>query len=151
MGGVHGGVGAGLHGGDEVNVRGSSKYRLPSKRVAELKNYCYQYQTWIEALEEIAELSAPVLDGMPRGTDTSDPVARLATARERFARNIRNVDQCIEGCTQDLSLRQAVRVAVTSPRVTFAWLKANGMVHYERDAYYIAVRRFYWLLDKVRD
>ena len=134
-----------------MNVRGSAKYRIQSKRLAELRNYAYQYSSWIEAVEEVAELSAPVLDGMPRGTDTSDPVGRLAANRERYLRNIRTVDKCIEGCTDDKSLQRAVRKAVTTPRITFEWLKANGMVYYERDAYYIAVRRFYWLLDKIRD
>lgn len=134
-----------------MNVRGSAKYRMPSRRVAELKNFAYQYPSWIEALEEIAELSAPVLDGMPRGTDTSDPVGRLAANRERYRRNIAAVDECIEGSTQDPSLRKAVRIAVTTPRVTFAWLKAQGIIFYERDSYYLAVRRFYWLLDKIRD
>ena len=100
-----------------MNVRGIAKYRLPSKRLAELRNYAYQYPQWIEGLEEIAELSAPVLDGMPRGTDTSDPVGRLASSRERYARNVSLVDSCIDGSTKDAELRKAVRIAVTTPRV----------------------------------
>lgn len=134
-----------------MNVRGIAKYKLSSRRIAELRNYTYQYPQWIEGLEEIAELSAPVMDGMPRGTDTSDPVGRLAASRERYARNITLVDSCLEECTRDDGLRKAVRIAVTTPRVTYAWLKSQGMVFYERDAYYLAVRRFYWILDKKKD
>ena len=130
-----------------MNSRAMNKYKINPRRLAELRNFAYQYHDWIEALEEITEISAVNNDGLPRGTETSDPTARLASQRERWRDNIRLVDKCIEGCSKDEAVRMCVRIAVTTPRTSFAKLKARGLTYFERDTYYLALRRCYWLMD----
>lgn len=134
-----------------MKVQGAARYHIDSKRLAELRNFAYQYDDWMLAAEEVTEISSPQLDGLPHGSGIGDPVARVAVARERAMRKIKMVDDCVRACTQDDNLRKAVKIAVTTPRTSFEALKARGVLYWERDAYYRAYHRFYWLLDKVRE
>lgn len=135
-----------------MNSRALKRWRIPNRfRVRELKAFAWQYNEWIAALEELPEISAVDNDGMPHGTSISDPVARLAGLREVYQMKVGMVDHCLSHCCGDDSLRKAVRKSVTSPGgLTYAWLKTNGYLHHERDTYYEAVQKFYWILDQLK-
>lgn len=135
-----------------MNSRLLKKYEVtPRSRLQELRAFAWQYNDWIDALDAISEIPAIENDGMPHGTAPGDPVARMAEAREVYKDKIAMVDYCIEACSKDQTLQAAVRKAVTTPRgLSFNWLKLHGYVLYERDAYYIALRKFYFTLDEMR-
>lgn len=134
-----------------MNSRALKKYNLPKYKMIELKAFVYQYNDWIAGLEEISELPAVENDGMPHGTTISDPVANQAEAREAFKVKIDMVDRCINLCSGDQNMRAAVRKAVTTPGgLTFPWLKSHGYIYFERDAYYLAVHKFYYMLDRYK-
>lgn len=133
-----------------MRVGGVADYHLSSKRLAELRNFSYQYDDWRDELAAITEISSVNIDGLPHGTAISDPVATVAAAREKYKDKIALVDYCIDACTDDDNLRRAVRIAVTTPRTSFQSLKSRGILYWERDKYYQALHRYYWILDKYR-
>lgn len=135
-----------------MNSRALKRWKLESpQRYRELRAFAWQYNEWVAALEEISEIPAIENDGMPHGTSIGDPVARAAESREVYRVKISMVDWSINNCSDDDNLRRSVRKAVTTPGgLSFNWLKVHGFVHYERDAYYIALARFYWYLNSVK-
>lgn len=123
------------------------KYKLPDYRFRELRNACLQYPEWKAKVAERTVLSAVDMDGLPHGTNISDPTALSAAACEIEIRKIQIVNKCIRLCCNDATLQNAVLKAVTTPNVTFNWLKMHGYLYHERDAYYLARARFYFELD----
>lgn len=131
-----------------MNNRRLKKYKLPDYRFRELRNAVFQYPEWKERVAEKTELTAVNIDGLPHGGGISDPTAQGASRCENELRKIRIVNQCSRMCAKDSTLQNAVLKGATTPGVTFNWLKQRGYVFHERDAYYIARARFYFLLDK---
>lgn len=125
------------------------KYKIASKpRFMELYNFAMQYPEWKMKAAEFTELKAVDNDGLPHGSGISDPTADAAASCETELRKIKIVETCAKLCAGNDNLRTAVLKAVTTPGITFKWLKAHNMLFYEKDAFYIARRKFYYLLDK---
>lgn len=134
-----------------VNSRSLRKWRVDSRqRLAELRAFAQQYGEWVSALESISVMSAVELDGMPHGTDISDPTGEMASERDTYITKIKMVDYCIGFCSDDDVVRKAVFKSVTTPgRLSYQHLRARGYT-YSRNAFYEAVHKFYWMLDKVK-
>lgn len=135
-----------------MNSRALKRWRIDSKqRLQELKAFSWQYNDWIEALKEISELPAHECESMPRSTNISDPVAHIAEKRDVYKTKINMVDWAISICSDDSSMRHAVRKAVTTPGgLSFTWLKLHDYLNYERDAYYEALHKYYYVLDQIK-
>lgn len=72
----------------------SEQWTISRERYAELRSFCLQYPRWKVELTDTAFISSPKLDGMPRGSDVSDPTARAAERRDILLRKIELVDRC---------------------------------------------------------
>ena len=134
-----------------VNSKAYRRWRADSRsRLAELRAFARQYSEWIEALESISMVGAVELDGMPHGTDTGDPTGQMAAARDNYITKVKMVDYCIRFCSDDDVIRKAVFKGVTTPGgMSYQQLRARGYT-YSRNAYYEAMHKFYWMLDKVK-
>ena len=67
---------------------------LDPDRYHELRAFCRQYGKWLAEAKSALELSSPRYDGMPRGTDVSDPTERAVERREQLQRKIDLVESC---------------------------------------------------------
>lgn len=76
------------------NYAKSARWTIDKERYRELSGFCKQYPKWKVELAETTDLSSPKLDGMPRGTDVSDPTERAVERRERLLMKIDLVDKC---------------------------------------------------------
>ncbi len=99
-------------------------------------------------LDEEVSLSAVNLDGMPHGTQTGNPTEQKAIRSAELLDKIGKVEKCARLCSSNEQLQRAVLCSVTRENITFNYLKQKGVLYYERDAFYIAKRKFYWLLDQ---
>ena len=134
-----------------MNYRSLRKWRVESRqRLAELRAFAQQYSEWVSALESITVMSAIELDGMPKGSGVGDPTGEMASERDTYITKIKMVDYCIKYCSDDDNVRKAVFKSVTTPgRLSYQNLRARGYT-YSRNAFYEAVHKFYWMLDKVK-
>ena len=134
-----------------MNSNELNRWRIDDpQRVRELRAFARQYNTWVMKLQEISVVGPPKLDGMPRGTNISDPTESVAAQREVYTVKINIVDHAIRLCSNDENTRKAVKINVTSEHgVSFKALNQMGLV-YGRDAYYIAVHKFFYVLDSLK-
>ena len=134
----------GTRNGIVMNQRLKKKYGIPLTRYRELYYRCLQYPVWKVELENISEMQAVNIDGLPKGTQTGDPVYQLAVKRERLRDKISLIEKTAKDAGEDIS--DAILIAATTG-ATFDQLKQKGILFMERDAFYQRRRRFYWLLD----
>ncbi len=133
-----------------MNSRSFEKYKIENVyRFLELKNFALQYPQWVAAASELPSISSPALDGLPHGTDISDPTGNTASLRLRNFSKIRIVESAATLCHGDPYMQKLVLKGVTTEGCTFAWLYSHGYAHCDKMTYYMARRRFYWHLDRL--
>ncbi len=134
----------------EISV--NSDYWLPKHRYLELKHFCLQYPSLVEACS--------VLDGMGHMRSTwpgirdkkTNPlysyVAECAEAREFYFDRINIIKQA--AIDTDSTLARYILKGVTEG-LSYEILKLNSNIPCCRDTYYVLYRRFFWLLSQARD
>lgn len=127
-----------------------NKYWIDKHRYYELKHFCLQYSTWRREYAEIDGISSVPLDPVifSRSNIPSDPTYRLTENRLRLAKKLELIEQtAIEA---DPELASYILIAVTE-ELSYSHLKTKLDIPCSRDMYYDRYRRFFWLLDKIRD
>lgn len=126
--------------------RPGSKWYLPYEVYRTVVNYCYCYRRWKHA-SAATGVSAVAYDGMPHGSNVSDPteaaVMRLSGALARcriIEETVREVDE---------GLYPWLLLGVTDPRASYNWLRTrkgmpcgHGMfTDRKRQVYYLMADR----------
>lgn len=128
-----------------MNSREIRAYKLRSKsRLEELVRICWQYGEMKAELDALATV-APELDGMPRGTGTSDPVHAAAVRREKLAEKVMAIERCARVAGGDCY--DALLLGVTTRGSSYNWLRMSGRVYCGKDQYYNMRARFFYLLN----
>lgn len=79
---------------------------------------------------------------------TSDPTARCAEAREAYSRKMEMVEKCAKDA--DPVLYQYIMAYVTKGD-GYSVLKMRDRIPCCKDMFYQTARKFFWLLNRVRD
>lgn len=131
-------------------LSGTNKYWISKHRYYELKHFCLQYKEWKKRYCEI--------DIIAGGTDyskvkvntnkTTDYTADVAIQRMSYLEKI----QMIEKASMDADdvLYPYILKAVTEG-LSYVYLKSSLDIPCGKDLYYDRYRRFFWLLDKLRE
>lgn len=100
-----------------------SKWYLPYDTYKLVVSYCYAYHDMQRKLRDLDGWHAHEQDGMPRGTETSDPTFKEAERRLRLQEKI----DVIEGAVIDTDpfLYDWLLEGVTKRGVTFQYLKVK--------------------------
>lgn len=125
----------------------SSKYYLPKYEYRTVVNFCLSYWSVRERLAGMGGVRAQPLDGMPHGTDLSDPTAREALIRGWLNDKI----QLIEGTVREVCgdvLYQPMMMAVTKEDITIEQILARYSVPMGKKQFINLRRRVYWELAK---
>ena len=125
---------------NEISVR--SPYYISKHRYLELKHFCLQYPEWKTELNKINWFGST--GGEIKSTDISKPVDRLYEKRERYLKCIEMVEQ--SALEADGDIFEWILKSVTEG-VSYGYLN----VPCSRDYFYDRYRRFFWILDKVRE
>lgn len=131
-------------------VSKKSPYYIERERYYELKHFCRQYPIWKEAYNALDSLSQrPTdLELFNKPGQQSDPTARCAEAREFYSKRMEMVEQCAH--KTDPQLYQYIMSYATKGDA-YSVLKMRDHVPCCRDVFYETVRKFFWLLNKIRD
>ena len=117
-------------------VSKKNPYYLDRNRYYELKHFCRQYPIWKKAYIALDGLSRRPedLELFVQPTQTSDPTARCVESREFYAKRMAMVEQCAREADPELA-KYIMRDHIPCCK----------------DVFYDTARKFFWLLNKIRE
>ena len=131
--------------------RSNETWHLDPDRYHELKAFCRQYPKWLAEAKSALELSSPKMDGMPRGTDVSDPTERAVEQRERIIEKIDLVERCAKSIGDGMWYNALIH------NVCLGWsyerirdFHPEFLTTNKRIAFFVARSKFFMLLDVER-
>ena len=122
---------------------------ISKNRYIELLHFCRQYPEWKIEANSMLGIRGMRMDGQPRGTSKTDPVATAAELRESLMRKINLVEHCakaVKGGEWYAALVQ--NVCIGKP---YQQIDAAIMPTAYRQAFFTARREFFDLLNKTKD
>lgn len=125
-----------------------AKYGIPSARYNELRAFCLQYPLWQAEAKSLLGVGAQHYSAMPHGSGVGDPVARAAERREKLMDKIMMVEstaRAIDGGKWYTALIQNCCMGRGLAAIDPAILPTSN-----RNAFYVARRGFYLLLDELK-
>ena len=131
-------------------VSEKNPYYINRERYYELKHFCRQYPIWKSAYRALDGLSRrPTdLELFNKPGQTSDPTARCVEARAYYLRKIEMVEQCAKEAAPDL---YEYLMNYVTKGDGYNVLKMRDGIPCCKDVFYETARKFFWLLNKVRD
>ena len=126
-----------------------NKYWIEKHRYYELKHFCLQYPIWEKAYQALDGFSkkADTLVAISKTNVISDPVAKCVESRLFYSERM-NMIKNVANETDPL-LASYILKAVTEG-IAYDYLKVKFNIPCCKEVYYELYRRFFWLLNKVR-
>lgn len=129
-----------------MNTKTLKTYRLHSRaRFEELQRIVWQYRDMLEEMDSLAT-AAPSLDGMPRGTGTSDPTHAAAVRRDYLSTRVMAIEWAARVAAGDMA--KGLLQTVTTRGSSYEWARSRGLIYMGRRQFYDTRRQFFWLLDR---
>lgn len=128
-----------------------NKYWVEKHRYYELKYFCMQYPIWKKLYLELDGLPTSRtydLIGSSKSNTPFDPTSRLAEDRVNYFNKMQLVEQAALAADPDLA--SYILNGVTEG-MSYNSLKAKFGIPCGKDMYYDRYRRFFWLLNDLRD
>lgn len=126
-----------------------NKYYIDRNRYYELKYYCLQYPEWKKRQAEIDGYPNQRIDIFRNGdVEFSDPTYNHVKARSYYLDNIRIVEEA--ALLADPVLKDYILKGVTLG-ISYSILQARYSIPCGRDMYYDRYRRFFWILDILKN
>ena len=124
-------------------------YWLERHRYYELKHFCLQYPIWKKAYLALDGLNARPFDlaVIARTNSISDPTFKCAEACIFYLDRMKMVEKAANDTDPELS--SYILKAVTDG-ISYDCLKARLEIPCCKEVYYKLYRRFFWLLNKIR-
>lgn len=119
---------------------------ISQDRYRELLHFCRQYPEWKTEANSLLGVRAVKADGLPHGSNKSDPVAAAAEKREKLNEKIDVVDECaraVDGGRWYASIIQNVCIGKPYEQMDRALMPTS-----DKNAYFKMRREFFDLLDK---
>ena len=127
------------------NLSTKSRYYISKHRRLELEHFCLQYGEWKTSLNAINAF--PVCHYQEvKGSIISDPTMKTALRASYFKEKIAMVEKAAAEC--DDQLGDYILEAVTTGK-TFSYFEAHG-IPCCRDTFYDRLRKFYYILSRIR-
>jgi hypothetical protein len=132
------------------SISKKNKYWIDKHRHYELKHFCLQYKTWKKIYAELLDPKIPMvaMDKIPSSGTPSDPTAKRAMLKAHYSERIKLVEQA--AMEADKYLHDYILKAVTEGR-SYTYLKTMLDIPCSKDTYYERYRRFFWILNELRD
>lgn len=128
-----------------------SPWWIPRQRYYELKHFCLQYPDWKIQVRMIDGIQhqAPYSD-MPKdvSADILDQTARMAEKRARLTKKIEIVERAALEAGEDLC--RYVLKSITEG-IPYSVMQCTIRIPCNRNEYYDRYRKFFYVLDKLRD
>lgn len=125
----------------------NNKYWISKHRHYELKHFCLQYPEWKKVYSNV-NLPISRFERMPSANGRNDQTANVAIKRAAVVDKIILLEKTVR--ETDRELHKYILKAVTEG-LSYTQLKSRLDIPCSRDTYYDRYRRFFWLLDKIKD
>lgn len=122
---------------------------ISKDRYIELLHFCRQYPEWKSEASTLMGIHAINIDGLPKGTGKSDPVAMAAERREKLLEKIGIVDECASAVGSGewyAAIIQNVCIGKPYTQIDMALMPTA-----HRPEYFARRREFFSILDKRTD
>lgn len=130
-----------------ADISATNPYYISKHRFYELKHFCLQYPEWKKiAANEIYPGHSEL--GMPRNKTASDPVFDAVARRELCLKKMAMVEQAAIEASGDIY--QYLIKSVTK-NVSYISLQTSLGIPCSRDYFYERYRKFFWILDRIRE
>lgn len=130
-------------------LSGRNKYYISKHRHYELKHFCLQYPEWKRLYMDTDGYGEYKYDQTGVSVTTlADHTNKNVEKREDYFNKMKAVEQAAIAADADLS--GYIFKAVTED-MSYNTLKASYDIPCSRDMYYDRYRKFFWLLDKIRE
>lgn len=127
----------------------ANKYWVSKNRFYELKYFCLQYPFWKKQYEEVDGMYGRTIDSVYSRLNTpSDPTSKTVEMRSMYFDRMEAIEQA--AIEADPYLASYILKAVTEG-LSYNYLKTKLEIPCGRDMYYDRYRRFFWLLDQLRN
>lgn len=127
-----------------------SKYYIDKHRYYELKHFCLQYKEWKKIYASCNEslIFAASVEMKQKSNIPSDLTAKYAIKKVQCAERIKLIEKA--ALEADNYLYPYILKAVTEG-LSYPYLKTKMDIPCGRDMYYDRYRRFFWILDDIRE
>lgn len=127
-----------------------NKYWIDRHRYYELKHFCLQYPAWKETyrMYESPQVSASSFEQVHSSNIPSDPTARYAVLKAQYAEKIDMIEKAAKRADEEL--HNYILKAITEG-LSYTHMKTKLDIPCGKDMYYDRYRRFFWILDQIRE
>ena len=127
-----------------------NKYWIERHRYYELKHFCLQYPIWKKAYAALDGLSSRSgdLTMISKHSDIPDPTAKCAESALFYSERMEMVERAAKE-TSDSVLSDYILMGVTQG-LSYDNLKTMHNIPCCKAVYYELYRRFFWILNKIR-
>lgn len=129
-------------------VSRKNKYWIDKHRHYELKHFCLQYPMWKKMYSGLVDVAVSNSITAIRGDDVSDPTSRMAMKRLYYKSRIDLVERAAK--ETDSLLYPYILKAVTEG-LSYTHLQTKLQMPCGRDMYYDRYRKFFWILNNMRE
>lgn len=133
-----------------AEISEKNRYWIDKHRHYELKHFCLQYPSWKRSYEECNDsiIFASSIENTSSSGMTSDLTAKHAIKKAQYAGRIKMIEDAANKTDEFLS--DYILKAVTEG-LSYTYLKSKLNIPCGRDLYYERYRRFFWILNGLRD
>lgn len=127
-----------------------NEYWIEKHRYYELKHFCLQYPIWVKAYQSLDGLQNRPHDLalFVQSNSNSDPTAKCAEAKLYYSERIAMIETVAKQTDEYLS--GYILKAITE-ELSYNYLKTKMDIPCSKDTYYKLYRKFFWLLNDVRN
>lgn len=127
-----------------------NKYWIDRHRYYELKHFCLQYPTWKETyrMYENPQISSSSFEQIRSSNVPSDPTSRHAILKAQYGERIDMIEKAAKHADEEL--HNYILKAITEG-LSYTYMKTKMDIPCGKDMYYDRYRRFFWILDQIRE
>lgn len=128
-----------------------SQWWIPRQRYYELKHFCLQYpemKLMLKVVNGVQSQSRPSVIPKQRSNDVSDRIGEEAVLRASLSKRVEMIERAAEEAGADLSNYILKGITEGMP---YSIIRLKTAIPCNRNEYYDRYRRFFWILDKLRD
>lgn len=123
-----------------------SEWKLSKHEFYTAYHYAMQYRELKDKYKSILGLSAVNMDGMPHGSNTTDPTYDQATKLEELSTRIKLIEDTVMETDPDIYCW--LLKGVTTENISFNYLQMTMEIPCGKKYYYARRRKFYYLLNQ---
>lgn len=125
-------------------------YWIERHRYYELKHFCLQYNIWKQTYSSLGFFAnkSSNLDLCRSKYSMSNPTERISIIRANLREKMEMIEQASDEADPELS--RYILIGVTEG-ISYDILRVRYNIPCCKDVYYETYRRFFWLLNKIRD